>query len=100
MRVGRAPVLPRDRYTTRFPVDVQARADAAGARERLLPQILEHELSLLIVHPDYVEAELLDITTYSVIRSRDQQLVTSAEVRRLLDGAGVELTTVTAAGLG
>lgn len=51
---------------------------------------------ILVVHPGYVDAELLDITTYNIIRGRDLQLVTDAGVRALLADAGVELTTYSA----
>ncbi len=98
-RTGGLPLLPNEWYTAPFPVDVQARADAVGAMERLIPRILEHDISLLITHPGYVDAELLDITSYSIVRARDAEAMTSPHVRRMLDDAGIELTTFTAAGL-
>lgn len=97
-RTGRLPLLPNDWYAKPFALHDQAAADPVRAIERLLPAILAQEVSLLIVHPGYVDAELLDISTYSVIRARDLQAVTSPEVIAMLEDAGVELTTFTAAG--
>lgn len=96
-RNGGLPLLPNDWYAKPFPLQDQAAADPVRAIERLLPAILAHDVSLLIVHPGYIDAELLDLSTYSVIRARDLQAVTSPEVTALLRDAGVELSTFTAA---
>lgn len=95
-RAGDLPLLPNDWYRKPFPLADQANIDARDAIERLLPDILSHDVSLLIVHPGYVDAELLDISTYSIVRARDLQIVTSREVRELLREAGVELSSFTA----
>ncbi len=94
-RTGGLPLLPNDWYAKPFPLPDQARADAVGAIDRLLPTILSHETSLLIVHPGYVDAEILELSSYSIIRARDLELVTSPAVRRRLDDAGVEIVRLT-----
>lgn len=93
------PWLPNDWYSAQFPLDLQAEADAEGAMERLLPEILKNEISILLTHPGYVDAELFDLSSYSVVRCRDQQLVTSPAVMQLLEENGVELTSYSKAGL-
>lgn len=98
-RTGGLPLLPNDWYAKPFALHDQAAADPVRAIERLLPVILAHDVSLLIVHPGYIDAELLDISTYSVIRARDLQAVTSPEVIAMLENAGIELATFTSAGL-
>ncbi|WEK13099.1 MAG: ChbG/HpnK family deacetylase [Candidatus Microbacterium phytovorans] len=98
-RTGGLPLLPNDWYAKPFPLEDQVRADAVGAIERLLPEILAHEVSLLIVHPGYVDAEILELSSYSIIRARDLELVTSPVARRLLEDAGVEVTSFRARGI-
>lgn len=90
------PLLDIPWYTTPFGPAEQAAADPVAAFETMLPEILAHDLSILVVHPGYVDAELLDITTYNVIRARDLEFVTDTGVRALLADAGVELTTYSA----
>ncbi|MFT3797751.1 ChbG/HpnK family deacetylase [Microbacterium sp.] len=96
---GSVPLLPNDWYAKPFPLDAQITADAVGAMERLLPAILANETSLLILHPGYVDAEILGLSTFSIIRARDLELVASPAVRALLDDAGVEVTSFSDAGL-
>ena len=99
-RFGRVPMVPNTWYGQPFGPAEQAAADPVAEFEALLPSIVENELSILIVHPGYVDAELLDISSYSVIRARDIQLVTDPGVMRALAEAGVELVTFTTASLG
>jgi predicted glycoside hydrolase/deacetylase ChbG (UPF0249 family) len=98
-RFSRVPLLPNDWYVEEFGPAQQVAADPLAAFERLLPSILTSELSLLITHPGYVDAELLDISTYSVIRARDLQLVTDPRVIATLADAGVELVNYSSARL-
>ncbi len=91
--------MANDWYTTPFPLEVQATADAAGAIHRLLPTILENQVSLLITHPGYVDGEILALSSYSMIPARDLELVTSREARTVLADAGVEITSLTASGI-
>lgn len=98
-RDGTIPLLPNDWYTKPFPVEAQVTADAVGALQRLLPAMSSNELSLLIVHPGYVDAEILQLSTYSIIRARDLELVVSPASRAILREAGIEVTSFSAAGL-
>ncbi|MEV8268606.1 ChbG/HpnK family deacetylase [Microbacterium sp. NPDC076911] len=98
-RIGGLPLLPNDWYAKPFPLTDQASADAVGAIARLLPMILENEVSLLITHPGFVDAEILELSSYSIIRARDLELVTSPAARQLLADAGVEVTSFTQSGI-
>ena len=97
---GRVPMVPNTWYGRPFGPAEQASADPVAAFSDLLPTVLDSELSLLITHPGYVDAELLDISSYSIIRARDTQLMTDPGVIRALTDAGVDLVTYTTATLG
>lgn len=99
LRFDRIPLLPTPWYGRPFGVAEQARADALAAFEELRAVIRQHELSVLITHPGYVDAELMDASTYSVIRARDLQLVASPDVVATLAEDGVELVTYATATL-
>lgn len=100
-RFDRVPMAPNDWYTTPFGPAEQAAADPVAAFfDTVLPVVRANELSLLITHPGYVDAELLDITSYSVIRARDLQLMTDPRVIAVLADAGVELVSYSTATLG
>lgn len=96
---GRVPMVPNTWYGRPFGPAEQASAKPVAAFFDLLPGILDRDLSLLITHPGYVDAELLDISSYSVIRARDTQLMTDPRVLRALADAGVELVTYSTATL-
>lgn len=99
-RFDHAPMVPTTWYGQPFGPAEQVASDPVAAFESLLPAIAESELSLLILHPGYVDADLLDISTFSVIRARDTQLVTDPGVTRALADAGIELVTYSTATLG
>lgn len=98
-RFDRVPLLPNAWYTSPFGLAEQAAADPIAAFEALLPRIVASELSILIVHPGYVDAELLDISSYSVIRARDSQLVTDPRMIAALAENGVEIVSYSTAEL-
>lgn len=99
-RGGRVPLLPNDWYVQPFGLEEQAVADPLAAFRKLVPRILEHEISVLVTHPGYVDAEALELSTYSVIRARDLQLMTSPEVLALLEENGIELVNYSTARVG
>jgi predicted glycoside hydrolase/deacetylase ChbG (UPF0249 family) len=99
LRYSRVAAVPNEWYSSNFSHKEQAEADPIAAFERALPGILATELSLLIVHPGYVDAALLDLSSFNVIRARDLELVTSPVVAALLASEGVELVTWSATGL-
>lgn len=99
MRSGALPSVPNDWYVMPFGPAEQAAADPVAAVEASLPGMVEHDLVVLITHPGYVDAALLDASSYSVIRARDLELVTSPRFLDLLASLHIEITTFTEAGL-
>ncbi|KQQ08498.1 ChbG/HpnK family deacetylase [Rathayibacter sp. Leaf296] len=85
------PQVPNTWYSSDFPLSVQAAADPVAAFLELVPQIAEQDVSVLITHPGFVDAELLESSSYSVIRAKDHELVTSPVVVSALVEAGVEI---------
>jgi predicted glycoside hydrolase/deacetylase ChbG (UPF0249 family) len=98
LRHSRVATVPNEWYSLGSSPSEQATADPIAAFERAMPAILATELSVLITHPGYVDAALLDLSSFNVIRARDLELVTSVKVQEMLRSAGVELVTWTSAG--
>lgn len=82
-----------DWYERPFPLAAQARVDAESAAIAALQPVGDDATVRLIAHPRYVDAELLDASSFSVIRARDLQMTYSARLRGLLDSRGFELIT-------
>lgn len=91
--------VPNTWYDRPFGAVEQAGADPIALFEAELEQIAANELSILVVHPGFVDAELLDITSYHVIRARDHQLATSPRIAGRLAELGIEVTNFSGAGL-
>jgi|GEM_PF-432601 len=99
MRFHRVNQVANSWYSTPFPAETQAGCDPIGEFMAQLDVIAAHEVSLLIVHPGYLDAELLDITSYHIVRVRDLELVTSPRVLAALAERGIELANYTSSGL-
>ncbi len=100
LRSPSVTVLPNDWYSSPFGLDAQSAADPVAAFSELVPRIAESELSVLITHPGYLDAELLSLSSYSVIRVRDHELTTSPEAIRQLRDHGIDLVSYSRAMLG
>lgn len=98
-RTGGIPLLPNDWYVTPFDIQTQADADAREAIGPLIDRIRESELSILITHPGYVDAEVLDASSYSVIRAKDLQLLLDPHLMQSLTAAGIRIASYRSAGL-
>jgi chitin disaccharide deacetylase len=98
-RDGIVHQVPNLWYTVPFGPAEQSASDPVAALLPVLEEVAEHEVSVLITHPGYVDAELLDISSFNVIRARDLGAVTSPVVKALLDERGIELATYTSCGL-
>lgn len=85
--------VPNEWYRMPFPLEAQAAADPLEAMLRALDEIARHDLSILITHPGYVDAELLDLSSFSVIRARDLQMLCSPRLRSGLESRGIALAT-------
>ncbi len=91
--------VPNTWYTKPFGATEQAAADPVSELENLLDDIAAHPLNILITHPGLVDAELLDITSYHVIRARDLAAVTSPRIADGMNARGIEITSFSAEGL-
>ena len=56
-------------------------------------ELLKHEYVCIGGHPGYVDGDLLDLTTLSLERVRDLQMVTSPVLKKLVEENHVELIT-------
>lgn len=98
-RAETLPLLPNPWYDTPFTAEEQRAADPTAAIDDLVARIVRDEVSVLITHPGYVDAELLDITSYHVVRARDLELVTSPRFAAALRSAGVTVGSFRSAGI-
>jgi predicted glycoside hydrolase/deacetylase ChbG (UPF0249 family) len=62
LRHSHVETVPNDWYSLGFSPSEQAKANPIAAFERALPAILANDLSVLITHPGYVDADLLDLS--------------------------------------
>lgn len=98
-RRGEVHLLPNDWYTSDFGLEAQAGADPAQSISALVEAMGEHETSVLITHPGYLDAELLELSSYSVVRPRDLQLLLDPRWLQALTAARIELATYSSLGL-
>lgn len=99
LRDRRVNALPNPWYTVPFGAAEQAACDPVSMFLAGIEELADHEISVLITHPGYVDADLLDISSYNVVRARDLQLVTAIEVREALTARGVACASYSDCGL-
>lgn len=80
-------------YTRPFPLQAQADAQPESQLLEILAALGDESTGFLIMHPGYVDAETLDLSTFSVIRARDLQLACSPTVSGYLADRDIELVT-------
>lgn len=83
--------VPNTWYARPFGIEQQAAADAVGATLDALREAADHELSVFITHPGYVDGELLDASSFSVVRARDLQMLCAAPVADAVRRLGFEI---------
>ncbi len=91
--------IPNTWYLNPFDANIQATVDPVAKFEEVLDEVAQHPVSILITHPGYVDAELLDCTSYHVIRARELELVTSERIGKAMADRGIEVTSLSAEGL-
>lgn len=99
LRDSRVNAVPNPWYTVPFGAAEQAASDPVAMFLAGLDALAGHEISVLITHPGYVDADLLDISSYNIVRARDLHLVTSPAVRQALDARGIVCASYSACGL-
>jgi chitin disaccharide deacetylase len=92
-RFGTVPMLQTPWYRDTSTLDAQAGGDALGAVESVVQAAAAGDLSMLIIHPGYIDGELFDITSLSLTRARDAEFAMAPALARGLHEAGVELVT-------
>lgn len=98
-RSGRIPLIPNDWYSSPFGSTEQATADPVAAFMPYVPQILDADITAIITHPGYVDGEIIDVSSYNIIRARDHQLVTDAGIMSILGRSGVDIVSYSQAGI-
>ena len=85
--------VPCDWTPRPFPVEAQMQTNVEENLMKVLPQILDHEVSAFICHAGFMEEELNQYTTYTMIRTKDLAAMVSPRVRGFLEENHVELIT-------
>ena len=55
--------------------------------------ILNSELSLILCHPGYMDADLINMTTLSIERIKDHAMMVDPEIKKMIEENGIELIT-------
>lgn len=76
-----------------FSMEKQMVTDVEENVLNVLPSIKEHDVSVLICHAGYIDDELFDYSTYTIIRNKDLKMTTSDRIKEWLDVNQVELIT-------
>ncbi|MEY8292684.1 ChbG/HpnK family deacetylase [Carnobacteriaceae bacterium 52-44] len=76
-----------------FKVEEQLKTDVTENTLKVLEGGLKHKKSVLICHAGYVDANLLDVSSYSLIRVRDLEMATSKELLKYIKENDINLIT-------
>lgn len=76
-----------------FTLEAQKNTDVEEKILAVLPTVLDKEKAFLICHAGYVDADLLDVSSYSLIRSKDLRMATSAKIKGFVEEHGIEIIT-------
>lgn len=76
-----------------FKVEDQLKTDVAQNVLDRLDAIEDDQVTVMICHCGYVDAQLLKISSYSLIRTKDLEMATSEKLQQALQDAGVQLVT-------
>lgn len=77
-------------YQSPFPLENQLAADPVACITQS-KEILQNQITLMVTHCGYVDADLFRLSTYTLIRSRDLDAVTSVAMRTWLDEQNIQL---------
>jgi predicted glycoside hydrolase/deacetylase ChbG (UPF0249 family) len=76
-----------------FPVDVQLSTDVEKYVMEAIPEVLEHEMSIIICHAGFVDEEIFRCSTYTIIREKDLYMACSPTLIHYLESNNVSLIT-------
>ena len=72
---------------------IQYKKDTLAQTMEIADYLLGGEYAEIGGHPGYVDAELMDLTTLSIERARDLQMMTSDTIRQWVKDNNIELIT-------
>ena len=76
-----------------FPLEQQLTTDAESNVLGVLDEVEEHDLTALIGHPGFVDEDLFQVTSYTMIRIKDLAMFCSPRVRAWFDDHEIQLVT-------
>lgn len=85
--------IPCDWTPRPFPIEKQLETNVEEHLLQVLPQTLEHEVSIFVCHAGMVEEDLFEHSTYTIIRIKDLAAMTSPKIQKWLKDNNVELIT-------
>lgn len=76
-----------------FPLEDQLNTDVTENTIKVLEKSLHHEKSVLICHAGYVDANLLNVSSYSLIRAKDLEMSISKKLLNYIKNNEINLIT-------
>ena len=76
-----------------FSLEAQSVTDVEENVYKQLDLLKEHEITALICHAGYVDQDLIDVSSYTLIRPKDLVMATSNKIMQYLKDNGIELIT-------
>jgi chitin disaccharide deacetylase len=76
-----------------FPVELQLKTNVEGHVLNVIHEAVEHELSILICHAGFVDEELFQYSTYTLIREKDLYMACSLKLVKYLEEHNISLVT-------
>ena len=76
-----------------FPVELQLKTDVEKHVLEVIPEVLEHEYSIFICHAGFVDEEIFQYSSYTIIREKDLYLACSPTLIHYLDSHNISLIT-------
>jgi predicted glycoside hydrolase/deacetylase ChbG (UPF0249 family) len=74
-----------------FSLEQQVQTDVEGNMLKVIPEVLEHELSLIICHAGFVDEDIFRCSTYTMIRAKDLFMACSPRIRDFIESNKVEI---------
>ncbi len=76
-----------------FPVELQLKTDVEKHVLEVIPEVLENEYSFLICHAGFVDEEIFQVSSYTLIREKDLYMACSPALIDYLDSHKISLIT-------
>lgn len=76
-----------------FPIEKQRDTDVASLTLDSIKTVEGSENILIVCHAGYIDADILNASSYSLIRARDLEMATSKELKQYIEDNNIELIT-------